>query len=600
MNKAGIYHQCKDQWCYALDEDTLHIRLKTAYNDIDAIEIYFGDPFEWSTHKASDPSQTSKHAWNSTSTSMQKAGTDGIHDFWEIRIKPPYKRLKYWFLVHAGSESYEYGEKGLVSPYDRYNTWNTFVFPYIHESEVYKAPEWAHDRIWYQIFPERFFNGKPSLNPKNTQKWQHGPVTNSELYGGNIPGITAKLDHIVKLGCNGLYLTPIFSSPSTHKYDTKDYLAIDPHFGTEEDLQELVVECHKRGIKIILDAVFNHSGVLFAPWQDVLEKGEDSQYRNWFVIDSFPLFGTNPTTGEPLQNTGDSHKANFKTFAFTTSMPKLNTTNKEVQEYLIKVATHYIRKFDIDGWRLDVANEVDHQFWRAFRTAVHRIKPEAYIVGEIWHNSIDWLKGDQYDAVMNYHFGQAITNFLLTHSEVPTGMALAHRIYHLEMDYPLTVVRAGFNLLDSHDTARLLHMLNNDIKLARIAWIILMFLPASPCIYYGSEYGIKGGYDPDCRRCMPWETPQDQEEGQEEFIKTSIALRKKYLDLIQKGKRTFIFDTNTDLFGIHLEVSDETKSASEEADKITLLVNRGSTVARYTAESTKTQIVIDAKSWKLF
>ncbi len=609
MNKAGLYHHCGDQWCYALDNDTLHIRLKTAADDIDSVDLVHGDPFEWGKIDG-------KQVWRSNIQPMTKAGTNGVHDFWEIRITPPYKRLKYWFLVHANGETCEFGEKGLVSPPDRWNTWNTFIFPYIQPAEIFHAPEWIADTVWYQIFPERYHNpDAASGTEKNTTartgktlEWQHGPVTNKEFYGGNLRGITAKLDHIASLGCNGIYLTPIFESPSVHKYDTADYLKIDPAFGTEDDLRELVAECHKRGIRIILDAVFNHAGTHFAPWQDVLEHGEASRYRNWFVINGFPLFGTDPATGKARTDDGDSHQANFHTFAFTTGMPKLNTSNPEVKDYLLKVATHYIRECDIDGWRLDVANEVDHAFWRAFRAAVKGVKPDAYIVGEIWHHSIDWLRGDQYDAIMNYHFGQAITNFLTANREIPDGRALAERMTTLELSYPLPVIRAGFNLLDSHDTERLLHTLKDDVSLARQAWLLLALLPGSPCFYYGSEYGIRGGHDPDCRRCMPWDDPESQEEGQLDFLTSIIALRKENAVLVNRGSREWLYDSSQpDLFGVRISAHRDTEAANGRAGiapgapkRITVLFNRGTgTVRAGQFDADPAFAAIPAKSWAI-
>ncbi len=552
MNKAAIYHHCGDSWCYALDEHTLHIRIRTAQDDISLVEIVYADPFEVIEINE-------KTVWNSDAAPMTKEGTNGIHDFWEIRVQAPYKRLKYWFILHKGKKNWTFGEKGLVKTIDRHNTWNTFIFPYIQSTEIFHAPSWAAETVWYQIFPDRFRNGNPDLNPEGTKDWQYGKVSNQEVYGGNLPGITEKLDHLVSLGFNGIYLTPIFSSPSVHKYDTTDYMKIDPAFGTLEDLKTLVSECHNRGIRIILDAVFNHCGTKFAPWLDVLEHGEASRFKDWFLIDGFPLF-----TDEDRK--WDGHKANFKTFAFWTGMPKLNTGNPETREYLLSVAEHWIRECGIDGWRLDVANEVDHEFWRAFRTRVKAVKSDAYIVGEIWHHAIDWLRGDQYDAVMNYHFGQALCGFLSSSKEIPDGRALAARMTTLELSYPVNVIRSGFNLLDSHDTERLISVLGGSLASARLAWLLLALLPAPPCFYYGSEYALTGAHDPDCRRCMPWEEAH-QDISQYEFIREIIALRKSHMALCGGGKREWLHDDSLPgLFGMRI---------ADGKESLTVLVNRG-------------------------
>ncbi len=557
MNKAGIYHHCGDSWCYALDENTLHIRLRTAANDIDRIEIVCADPFEW--YVTNPGEQEKKMAWKADQQDMSKCGTNGVHDFWEIQIAPPFKRLKYWFIVHKGKKTWEFGEKAINDKVDRANVWNCFIFPYIHEKEVFKAPQWIGSTVWYQIFPERYRNGNPSLNPPGTKEWHSGSVTNHEFYGGNLPGITEKLDHIAGLGFNGIYLTPIFESPSVHKYDTTDYLKIDPAFGTEEDLKTLVKECHKRGIRLVLDAVFNHSGITFGPWNDVLQHGEKSRYKDWFMINKFPLF-------QDEKKKWDSHYANFETFAFTTGMPKLNTSNPETRDYLLNVAEYYIKECDIDGWRLDVANEVDHEFWQLFRQRVKAAKADAYIVAEIWHNAISWLRGDQYDAVMNYLPGQAISNYLNNVADIPDGKTLAHRLTTLDMSYPLTVQRAGFNLLDSHDTERLLFKLAGNLNAARQAWLLLALLPGSPCFYYGSEFAVTGGNDPDCRRCMPWDEA-DQNTEQYEFIKYIVSLRRSHADLCTYGAHTWLYsEKHPGLFGMRI---------TNGTSILTVLINHG-------------------------
>jgi len=544
MNKAGIHHQSGDTWCFALDGNTLHIRLRTAADDIDRIEIIHADPFEW---YQTNPGETErKMAWKAERSWMNRCGTNGIHDFWEITVQPPFKRLKYWFKLYKGNQAWEYGEKALNDIVDEGNVWNVFMYPYLHEKEVFNAPQWIGETVWYQIFPERYRNGNPSLNPPGTKAWQTGPVTNHEFYGGNIPGIIDKLDHIAGMGFNGIYLTPIFYSPSVHKYDTTDYMKIDPTFGTEEDLKTLVRECHKRGIRIVLDAVFNHCGVNFVPWKDVVKNGEKSHYRDWFMINGFPLIKDD-------KHTWDSHYANFETFAFTTNMPKLNTSNPELREYLLGVAEYYIKECDIDGWRLDVANEIDHEFWQFFRKRVKSIKPEAYIVAEIWHNAISWLRGDQYDAVMNYLPGMAIANFLKNDATIPDGETLSHRLTTLDMSYPVNVQRAMFNLLDSHDTDRLLHKLAGDLAAARQAWLLLALMPGSPCFYYGSEYAMVGAGDPDCRRCMPWDEA-DQNKEQYDFIKYVVQLRREHATLCSKGRHEWLFSKkHTGLFGMRIE-----------------------------------------------
>ena len=280
------------------------------------------------------------------------------------------------------------------------------------------------------------------------------------------------------LGINALYLTPIFKSTSNHKYNTDDYYQIDPAFGDKKILKKLVEEAHQRGIRIILDAVFNHSGFYFFAFQDVLEKGKDSKYWDWFFIEGYPVKTTPPV--------------NYHTFANdVVDMPKLNTSNPEVQEYLLDVVRYWMEEVDIDGWRLDVANEVDRNFWRKFRETVKGIKKDAYIVGEIWHNSEVWLQGDQFDAIMNYPLAMAILDFLAQRSIGPTEFN--NRLVRNWMLYQDRVNYSMLNLINSHDTRRLLNYFSGDKESMKLAVLFQFTYPGAPMIYYGDEVGMKGG-----------------------------------------------------------------------------------------------------------
>lgn len=527
MHAAAVFHRADGAQCYSPDGVSLTIRFQCAAADAAAAELWAGDPHDWA--KSGEA-----WLWRCASYPMRKVGSDGVRDYWEARWTPPYKRARYFFRIRAADgSSWDYGEKGLIpsapqaaaAPAGDY--WNAFVLPYINEADLYRAPAWAAKAVWYEIFPERFMNGDRGNDPTGALPWRRGPVTNHEFFGGDLKGVIRGLDHIAGLGCDGIYLTPIFAAPTVHKYDTEDYLRIDPAFGTEDELRKLVEAAHERGIRVILDAVFNHSGARFKPWLDVLERGEASPYRDWFHIKGFPLFPKG-------RDTGDTRDANFEGFAFTTRMPKLNTANPELRAYLLDVAERYIREFDIDGWRLDVANEIDHAFWREFRARVKAAKPEAYIVGEIWHDALPWLRGDQYDAVMNYPFGTAIADFMLAKPWAADGKAFARRISAVSFSYPRPVLKAAFNLLDSHDTDRLTTRLGGP-EAARRALALLFALPGAPCLYYGTEYAMEGGHDPDCRRCMIWD-PTEEELEFAAFTRALVAARKRCGELIADGE----------------------------------------------------------------
>src|SRR5699024_5591648 len=237
---------------------------------------------------------------------------------------------------------------------------------------------------------------------------------------------------------------------------------------------------------------------------------KNSSYKDWFHLWEFPV----KSTGYP----------NYGAFGFVASMPKLNTANPEVKNYLLDVARYWIEEFNIDGWRLDVANEVDHAFWRDFRNVVKKSKPDAYILGEIWHDSMRWLQGDQFDAVMNYPFTNSAVEFFATHKkDSQTFTDDITKVLHM---YPQNVNEVAFNLLDSHDTARVLTMANGSKERIKLLYLFQLSFIGSPCIYYGDEIGMTGGDDPGCRKCMEWDrSKQDHELFQ--FIKQLLTMRKE-------------------------------------------------------------------------
>ena len=304
---------------------------------------------------------------------------------------------------------------------------------------------------------------------------------------------------------------------SNHKYDTTDYTKIDPAFGNEEMMKALCREAHEKGIRIMVDAVFNHCGRKFAPWVDVLENGKDSRYADWFMIEDW----------EQIGKRADTRDKRFYSFAFADTMPKLNTNNEEVIEYFCKVCEEWIQKFDIDGIRFDVGNEVSHRFLKRMREHLKTIKPDIYLLGEIWHDASQWLQGDEYDSVMNYPLLSGIHDFFLDKTMKKEEFEyMVNRCYTMYMQQNNDVL---FNLLDSHDTERLMNRFHNLDKFYQ-QLAILFTLPGSPCIYYGTEIAMEGAHDPDCRRCMPW-SEIESKENQEK-----IAMMRKLIMLRRNEK----------------------------------------------------------------
>ncbi len=508
MKRHELEHQAKSNYAYSIDKETIHIKLKALKNTVKTIELIYGDPFMWGMNE-----QTKEFEWmretQQTHTLTKEASTSS-YDYYFTEIKVPTKRVKYAFLIN---QEYLYGSRDLVNltehPNEQYNLFNYFNFPYILEVDQYVAPSWVKDTVWYSIFPDRFYNKDNQSN--NLTPWESEETyKNSQFYGGNLKGIKEKLPYIKEMGFDGIYMTPIFLSPSAHKYDTIDYFEIDPLFGTKEDLKAMIDEAHRLGIKVMLDAVFNHTSVDHPFFQDVVKHGKDSLYYNSFYIKNTPI-----TKTKTKKHGGhvDFH-LDYETFAFSPKMPKTNTEDKVMREHLLNVSRYWIEHFDIDGWRLDVSNEISHDFWREFRKVVKKAKQDTFILGENWDNSMPWLQGDQFDAVMNYEFMYPIWSYFGTNIKQAkySGEDLKNTINQTLFSYPKNVITNMFNLVDSHDTARIAEVCEGNTNLLKLVYLFQFSLPGSPSIYYGGEIGLRGNHDPDNRRCMIWdEQRQDKD-----------------------------------------------------------------------------------------
>lgn len=500
MLLEAIYHRPRKNWSYACDGRTIHVRIRTKKDDMTEVYVLAGDKYLWD--------QTMEYI------PMYKLSSDELFDYWECEARPPYRRFKYGFLLQQDREKVWMTEYGFQTEPPA-NPDRLFEYPFINPVDVFETPDWVKDAVFYQIFPERFANGDPSNDPKGALPWGSAEPTPGNFFGGDLQGVIDHLDYLSELGINAIYFTPLFKATTNHKYDTEDYMMIDPQFGDKDTLKKLVDLCHQRGIRVLLDAVFNHSGRTFAPFVDVQKNGENSRYKDWFHIRSLPL---EVVDGIPT----------YDTFAFEPLMPKLNTENPEVKEYLLKAAEYWIKETGIDGWRLDVANEVGHQFWREFRQVVKKAKPDAYILGEVWHESSIWLEGDQFDAVMNYPFTNAVLDFFI--NRTVDAEQFSFMLGKQLAGYPRQASEVAFNLLDSHDTARLLTQAKGDKRLMKLAALFQFTYSGTPCIYYGDEIGMDGGHDPGCRKCMEWDEKK-QDKDLFAFYQKLIRLRKSHTAL---------------------------------------------------------------------
>ena len=374
----------------------------------------------------------------------------------------------------------------------------------------FKSPDWVQDAIFYQIFPDRFYNGNSSNSSKKVCKWGDKPARDN-FFGGDLEGIIFKLPYLEELGVNALYLTPIFKSPSNHKYNTTDYYEVDPSFGNKDSLKRLVKELHQRQIRILLDGVFNHCGDTFWAFQDVIEKGAKSKYKDWFIIKNYPIV----KYPEP----------NYRCWMGTSSMPEFNTDNSEVREYLLEIVKYWIKEADIDGWRLDTVEFMDPSFVRQIREAAKEVKQDAYVVGEVMEGvATSWFKGHCIDAVMNYKLRDLLIDFFI--KKVINAVEFNQQLYSFRQTYSDLINYFMFNLLGSHDVPRFLTLCDGDVKKMKLATVFLMTYIGAPVIYYGDEVGMMGGEDPDCRRTMIWDENQ-QNSNLVNFYKKMIKLRRE-------------------------------------------------------------------------
>jgi cyclomaltodextrinase / maltogenic alpha-amylase / neopullulanase len=563
MNFDAIEHRAFDNYCYPLNEKELEINIRTG-SDIKGIYLVWGDPFAGGILGGN-------WEWKGTRSEITEVKELQKFLWWTIVVKPEFKRCRYYFELHAADGIFFCCEDGFYTEKEfkelPFNL-SCFTFPWMNPADICTPPDWPKTTVWYQIFPSRYSRGvnvcRGAFAERLLKAWA-GPgqaVTNEEEYGGNLQGITDRLDYLAGLGITGIYLNPVNLSRTQHKYDTTDYLEIDPSFGTKQDMKRLVSEAHKHHIRVMFDGVFNHSGWDFFAWQDVLRNREKSKYAGWYMINDFDF------PAKPGDNSG---KGKYFAFAFADSMPKLNTNNPEVREYLLKVCETWVKEYDIDALRLDVANEVSHLFCQELQRRMRMLKSDFYIIGEIWHNSLPWLRGNEFDGVMNYPLQNTISNFTLT--DTMTVKQFEHNINRCLTMYFRQTEEVLFNQMDSHDTIRLVTKSGSCEKAVQ-QLVFLFAMPGSVCIYYGTEVLLEGGHDPDCRRCMPWkEIEEGKYNGELSFMKTLIALRRTQ-SALQGFNVQFIYDGTEEetVRVVHIR-----KTSDDGTEIIDIIFNFGNT-----------------------
>ena len=514
MNKSDILHinsRYHTHDCFVIDISTVGLRIRCG-KDVDGVVAVYNDPYLRDNIMG-------KLVWPYKKCEMKPSGETDRYKYFSCSIDCPRRRLKYYFLIYSQNEVWQYSESGFTQNYS-HDFLSMFFVPYIDKNRIHLPYEWLKNTVWYQILPARFAAFKE---------------------GGQcgIKGIESKLGYLKKLGINGLYLNPVYQGKSYHKYDVTDYEHTDPDFGSNENLRSLCTAAHKMGMKVMLDVSFTHCSSEHPFWKSVCKYKEKSKYYDWFNI-----YENN--RGELL----------YETFAYEMGMPKFNTENFRVIEYFCNnVVKHWMKTCGVDAWRIDVANEISDDLLIKVKNVMHDINPEAYMVGEIWHNATDWISKKRLDGVTNYGLSRAVLSFVCDSNH--SVKEFKNSINLLVHSYSPCQLSMCMMLLDSHDTPRLRYMCKNDMDKFKLALFLLMTFAGTPSVYYGTERYMDGAGDPDCRRFVDWNDNSEEAKDAFNMLSLLIRLRKEHPVLANDGN--FVFENSDENLLVYSRQSKEEK-----------------------------------------
>lgn len=486
---------------------------------------------------------------------------DATYDYWQAVLPAQATPTVLWyhFRVTDGGDTDYYADDasrdgGWGQMYGQESQAGANDFNVTVYDPAFSTPQWLKDAVIYQILPDRFFNDDTANDPQPADKVYGDPVlfhTNwgdlpenpgkgRDFFGGDLSGVTFKLDVLKDLGVTAVYLNPIFGAPSNHLYDTTEYKAIDAYFGSLLDFQSLVSEASARGIKVILDGVFNHTSVAHPFFQDVVSHGSASPYWTWYTVNRWPIRWFDDVDRDHVWDAGEPQvdwdsplqgilgSPDYSSWWGFATLPTLTETT-DVKNYVYgnadSVAKHWLNQGTY-GWRLDVADEVSHPFWQGYRGAVKGIGSDRAVIGEVWGDASEYLLGSEMDSVMNYRFKFAATDFIA--KGTINASVFNNRLLAIQEDYPKPACQALMNLIDSHDTARFLYDAGGDKARLRLAALLQMTYAGAPTIYYGDEVGVTGATDPDSRRTYPWGS---EDNALRSDYKRLIGIRKTYAAL---------------------------------------------------------------------
>jgi glycosidase len=518
MKREAILHIPMSNYAHGIDEKHVLFRLRTAREDVRTCRLFYGDRACRMTPVIF------------SSAVMDLVAQDEYFDYYEVILESPYTRICYYFELEDGIDTVLY-YADLFHQHTVKERSDYYQFPYNRKEDIALIPDWTKDAIIYNIFPDSFATSYRYISGQGREVIYNGTITRGKL-GGTIRGITENLDYLKELGINCIYINPFFVAGEYHKYDLLDYYHVDPCFGTDEEFKQMVAVYHENGIRVIIDGVFNHCGWNFFAFEDVVKNGESSRYMSWFYRLEFPVI--RPDNMEDIPN--------YECFGYERLMPKLNTSNPEVVEYFCKVCSYWLTEFDVDGWRLDVANEINDDFWREFRKAAKKTKQDCFIIGEVWETAQHWLMGDQFDSSMNYDFRKNCKAFFA--EETLDASGFDSRVTQMRMRYHKNLLYGQLNLLDSHDVSRFLSLCQEELSRFKLAILFQMSFIGPPSVFYGDEQQIAGLKEEEYRSPMRWDM------GDEMFVfyQKAILLRKEQEALRRGEYRTLSAGKNSRLY----------------------------------------------------
>lgn len=526
MEKAAIYHRPESEMAYLAGKNQFKIRLRTKHQDVAQVEVIYGD-FDKIRAQQNNQDIDNLELVRPSVDAMRRIFKTELYDYWETTIPVKVRqRTQYVFHLmgdHDGELLYD-AVNVRVYMADFLEKATPFYTPYYQNMLVYNSnPEWAKHTIWYQIMVDRFADGNNNVEPVDSARWGLDKSTENNAFGGDLQGIINKLDYLTELGINGIKLSPIYASYSSFKYDPVDLYDISYLFGNKEKFRELVQKAHEHGIRVMLQLPLDRMSDMSLQWQDVQRFGNQSRFASWFKIRRFPV--TIPTAKQDPE-------MGYLNVGGNIHMPKLNLSNPTVQQYLAATARYWIETFDIDGWEIMNADEINRTFLNLFTKQMHGIKADFLVVGRYKYLPNGDLAKDYIDSANNMTLEKIMHSFFIDHQINVTDMI--SRINSEMMKNETQVNQELINELENLDTPRLLSQCIGNEDLAR-AMLTFMFMQIGiPSIMYGTEIGLSGAEFPENCAPMIWKD-EDQSKEMFSFMKDLIAMRHDFAELLNDG-----------------------------------------------------------------